>query len=187
MRWPAGFVMLRWRCPHALDLRRVDGTRFRVVIFTNLGHDHLDHHGDMEQYFRAKARLFTPAFTDLAVINVDDPYGQRLADDVEAMQVEGRQPVRVIRVSIADAADLHLDGPVATFTWRGLPVALHLAGRYNVSNALGAATAAEAVGCDPIDIADALCAAEPPAAVSSWSTSGSRSKWPSTTPTPPTR
>ncbi len=147
---------------HALDLHRVDGTRFRVVIFTNLGHDHLDHHGNMEQYFRAKARLFTPAFTELAVINVDDPYGQRLADDVETMHLEGSQQMQVIRVSIADAENLSLDGPVANFTWRGLPVALHLAGRYNVLNALGAAAAAAAVGCDPVDIADALCAAEPP-------------------------
>ena len=142
---------------HALDLHRVDGTRFRVAIFTNLGHDHLDFHGDLEQYFEAKARLFTSTFTEVAVINVDDPYGRRLADEVEAAQ-----DVEVVRVSLADAVGLRIEGPVAEFEWRGLPVALHLAGRYNVLNALGAATAALVVGCDPVDIADALSAAEPP-------------------------
>jgi UDP-N-acetylmuramoyl-L-alanyl-D-glutamate--2,6-diaminopimelate ligase len=76
---------------HGLALRRVDGTRFRVVMFTNLTQDHLDFHGDMDSYFAAKARLFTPAFADIAVINVDDPHGRRLADDT---------PLDVIAVSL---------------------------------------------------------------------------------------
>src|SRR5690606_9474189 len=49
---------------HALDLHRVDGTRFRVAVFTNLSRDHLDHHVDMAAYFQAKARLFGPDLTD---------------------------------------------------------------------------------------------------------------------------
>ncbi|MDA3039419.1 MAG: UDP-N-acetylmuramoyl-L-alanyl-D-glutamate--2,6-diaminopimelate ligase [Actinomycetota bacterium] len=142
---------------HALDLHRVDGTRFSVAIFTNLGHDHLDHHGDLERYFEAKARLFSSAFTAVAVINVDDPYGLRLADETDRTG-----DVEVVRVSSSDAVGLHLDGPEAQFEWRGVQVALHLAGRHNVLNALVAAAAAAVVGCDPVDIADALCAAKPP-------------------------
>ncbi len=48
---------------HALAMHRVDGTEFDAVVFTNLGHDHLDLHGSQEEYFRAKARLFSPEFS----------------------------------------------------------------------------------------------------------------------------
>jgi UDP-N-acetylmuramoyl-L-alanyl-D-glutamate--2,6-diaminopimelate ligase len=60
---------------HALAQSRVDGTHFKVACFTNLSHDHIDFHGSMSEYFAAKARLFTRAFTNRAVINLDDPAG----------------------------------------------------------------------------------------------------------------
>ena len=63
---------------HALAQHRVDGTWFSVVAFTNLSRDHLDFHGTMEAYFEVKARLFSPAFTDRAVVNLDNPYGRLL-------------------------------------------------------------------------------------------------------------
>lgn len=63
---------------HALDQGRVNGIRFDTVAFTNLTHEHLDYHGDMESYFNAKARLFTPEFAARAVIVVDDDAGRRL-------------------------------------------------------------------------------------------------------------
>ncbi|HVU72776.1 MAG TPA: UDP-N-acetylmuramoyl-L-alanyl-D-glutamate--2,6-diaminopimelate ligase [Mycobacteriales bacterium] len=72
---------------HALALGRVAGTRFAAALFTNLSQDHLDFHADMEDYFAAKAMLFTPAFTDLAVIDVADPWGARLADEVRGVEV----------------------------------------------------------------------------------------------------
>ena len=62
---------------HALELHRVDGTRFDVVGFTNFGHDHLDLHGSPEAYFRAKSALFTQSFSSRAVINVDSPLRAR--------------------------------------------------------------------------------------------------------------
>lgn len=69
---------------HALDLGRVRGIHFRVVAFTNLTQDHLDYHETLESYFDAKSRLFLdPDFRarePVAVINVDDPFGRRLAD-----------------------------------------------------------------------------------------------------------
>jgi UDP-N-acetylmuramoyl-L-alanyl-D-glutamate--2,6-diaminopimelate ligase len=68
---------------HALDLGRVRGLRFRAVAFTNLTQDHLDYHTTLEDYFAAKARLFVePEFTagrPAAVVNLDDPYGRRIA------------------------------------------------------------------------------------------------------------
>lgn len=71
---------------HALALRRVDGCRFKVGVFSNLSQDHLDFHRDMEDYFRAKERLFLPFSrgglqAESAAVNVDDPYGRRLASE----------------------------------------------------------------------------------------------------------
>ena len=68
---------------HALSQHRVTGARFRVVGFTNLTQDHLDFHGDMESYFQAKAKLFTPDFAELALVNIDDQYGARLHSDAQ--------------------------------------------------------------------------------------------------------
>ena len=71
---------LRWRCRRTPSAQhRVDGTRFAAAVFTNLSADHLDYHRTMEEYFKAKARLFEPSFTDVAVIDVDTPYGRLLA------------------------------------------------------------------------------------------------------------
>jgi UDP-N-acetylmuramoyl-L-alanyl-D-glutamate--2,6-diaminopimelate ligase len=76
---------------HALDLGRVLGVRFRVVAFTNLTQDHLDYHGDLESYFLAKKRLFCDEeylrHSPVAVINIDDPYGRRLAECCDASRL----------------------------------------------------------------------------------------------------
>ncbi len=63
---------------HALDQERVWGTKFDTVIFTNLSRDHLDYHKNMENYYRAKERLFTDYRYNLALVNSDDLYGKRL-------------------------------------------------------------------------------------------------------------
>ncbi len=64
---------------HALALHRVDAVRYDVAIFTNLSQDHLDFHRTMEEYFAAKAELFTPERAERAVVCVDDAWGRRLA------------------------------------------------------------------------------------------------------------
>lgn len=71
---------------HALAQHRVDGTVFRVAVFTNLTRDHLDFHGTMENYYRAKERLFTELLDEngSAVINTDDPFGRQLASRLRA-------------------------------------------------------------------------------------------------------
>ena len=83
--------MVRHRCvacamevsSHALAMRRVDGTRFAAAVFSNLTRDHLDYHQDMEHYFEAKRRLFgmLPPGAP-SILNVDDPWGRRLAETV---------------------------------------------------------------------------------------------------------
>jgi UDP-N-acetylmuramoyl-L-alanyl-D-glutamate--2,6-diaminopimelate ligase len=65
---------------HALEARRVSGTKFALVGFTNLTQDHLDFHGDMAAYFSAKSKLFTTEYSELGFINIDDDYGKLLFD-----------------------------------------------------------------------------------------------------------
>ncbi len=132
---------------HALAQHRVDGTWFSVVAFTNLSRDHLDFHGTMEAYFEVKARLFSPAFTDRAVVNLDNPYGRLLSDAAKV-------PTTGFSLDDLDALEV---GPAGSrFRWRGRPVDLQLAGRFNVSNALAAAESALALGLDPEAVADGL-------------------------------
>ncbi len=137
---------------HALALHRVDGTEFDAVVFTNLGHDHLDLHGSQEEYFRAKARLFSPDFASLGVINVDDPHGRLLADAVGSNDSE----FRVVAVSTGEVSDVHVDAASHRYRWKGLDVEVPIGGRFNVSNSLIALTTAVELGVAPAVAADAL-------------------------------
>jgi UDP-N-acetylmuramoyl-L-alanyl-D-glutamate--2,6-diaminopimelate ligase len=139
---------------HGLEMGRVDATRFAVGMFTNLSQDHLDFHGTMDAYFAAKARLFEPGVSEQAVICADDPWGRRLLD-----RLRDRGDVEVHPYRLADAADLSLTPAGAAFTWRDQRVELGLSGRFNVRNAVGAATAAVAVGVAPPVVARGLAAA----------------------------
>ncbi|HEX3316385.1 MAG TPA: UDP-N-acetylmuramoyl-L-alanyl-D-glutamate--2,6-diaminopimelate ligase, partial [Solirubrobacteraceae bacterium] len=126
---------------HALELHRADAIRWAVAIFTNLTQDHLDFHPDMEAYFAAKRRLFE-AGPRVAVINLDDPYGRRLAQEHPDAVTFG--------IDSADAA-LRASGVTfaltgSTFTVEGLELHTPLPGRFNVLNALGALAAARALG-----------------------------------------
>lgn len=135
---------------HALALRRVRATSFAVAVFTNLSHDHLDFHGDLDAYFAAKAELFTPAYARSAVVNLDDPRGRELA---------ARRLVPTSGYSLADAGDLVVETTRSRFTWHGISVELPFGGRFNVSNALAAATAGLALGISEDSIAAGLSAA----------------------------
>ncbi len=123
---------------HALALGRVDGIVFDVAVFTNLSQDHLDFHGTMEEYFEAKASLFGPGRARLAVVDVDDEHGNRLA-------VQAPVPVVTCSSHGAEADWTALDastGPEgSTFTVQGpsgerVRVAVQLPGAFNVANAL---------------------------------------------------
>ena len=125
---------------HALAQSRVMGCLFDVAVFTNLTQDHLDFHQDMEDYFAAKALLFSPDYLQgRAVINADNPYGQRL--------IEQLPPSQVWRYSVQDAADLwtsQLDyGPTGVSGVLHTPqgaVAFQspLVGQFNLENLLAA-------------------------------------------------
>jgi len=136
---------------HALDLHRVDGTRFRVAAFTNLGMDHLDHHGTIEAYFDAKAMLFTPALADFAVIDGRTRAGVDLAS---------RCGVPHVLIEPSSVVTLE-SGPHSTrFRWRDMVVDLPLGGVFNVANAVLAAEIAVVLGHDIVDVASAIAASE---------------------------
>jgi UDP-N-acetylmuramoyl-L-alanyl-D-glutamate--2,6-diaminopimelate ligase len=135
---------------HALVQARVEGIHFDVAVFTNLSHDHLDYHGTMESYFEAKAMLFTPSHALRGVVNVDDPWGQRLLE---------RARIPTIAVRHGDATDIVLRPGHSEFTWRGQRIVTPLTGAINVDNALLAAEAAlalEELELGPDEVARAL-------------------------------
>ncbi|MHB8506871.1 MAG: UDP-N-acetylmuramoyl-L-alanyl-D-glutamate--2,6-diaminopimelate ligase, partial [Acidimicrobiales bacterium] len=135
---------------HALDQDRVGGVHFAAGVLTNVTQDHLDYHGTMERYFEAKARLFEAGRSRLAVVNRDDPWGRRLAERLRG------GPVRVATFGLEDAASLRIDAGGSRFTWRGQPVRVLIGGRFNVANALAAATCAAELGVPPEQIASGL-------------------------------
>lgn len=142
---------------HALEMHRVDGLVFEVAVFTNLGRDHLDFHGNQEAYFAAKARLFEVDRCERAVVNTDDVHGRLLADTLEVpVQRFGVSQLGDLRRGSSDA----MRTTTSSFTWRGEAVTLPLAGRHNVSNALAAAEAAFALGVPTATVAEALARVE---------------------------
>jgi UDP-N-acetylmuramoyl-L-alanyl-D-glutamate--2,6-diaminopimelate ligase len=139
---------------HALALHRADAIHFEVALFTNLTQDHLDFHADMEEYFGAKRLLFEMG-PGTSIVNVDDPYGRRLAEEFDCVtfSVEGND-------APADfaAADVKFDAVGSRFTvdsassglrrafrpedgtslGETMEIRTALPGHFNVSNALGA-------------------------------------------------
>jgi len=136
---------------HALHQRRVLGCPFRVAVFTNLTQDHLDYHPTMEDYFEAKALLFSEDYLQgKAVINADDPYGRRLMERLDRDRVWSYS----IGDSTADlwASDLAY-GPTGVKGILHTPAgeaefSLPLVGQYNLSNLLAAVGAGLALGQD---------------------------------------
>jgi UDP-N-acetylmuramoyl-L-alanyl-D-glutamate--2,6-diaminopimelate ligase len=144
---------------HALVMGRVDGVVFDVAAFLNLGRDHLDFHTDEEDYYRAKAALFTPERARLALVGIDDEHGRRLASETGL-------PVRTFSTQGRDAdwtvADLRpgADGTTFRFLGPGVDVegGVPLPGAFNVSNALAAVAACGEAGLDAAAVARAIAA-----------------------------
>lgn len=138
---------------HSLALDRVEGISFAGATFSNLTHDHLDFHNDMENYFASKAKLFLQHLKSggHAAVNVDDPYGVRLAGQI----VRLRPDIRLVTFGSAASAQVH---PIKTaMSWEGIEVELatpwgtvnlgsKLTGTFNVSNLMAAASLALSFG-----------------------------------------
>ena len=140
---------------HALSLHRADAIHWSAAVFTNLTQDHLDFHADMEEYFLAKRRLFE-AGPEIAVVNVDDPYGARLARDFpRAIRIGLDAPDAQVRATAIEG-----DASGSAFSIDGLALRTTLPGRFNVLNALGAVVVARELGVDDAAIASGLAGAE---------------------------
>jgi UDP-N-acetylmuramoyl-L-alanyl-D-glutamate--2,6-diaminopimelate ligase len=126
---------------HALSLHRADAIHFEVALFTNLTQDHLDFHADMEDYFLAKRKLFETGGRMTRIVNVDDPYGRRLAEEFECVtfSAEGAE-------ADYSAREVEFDAHGASFSLGGMRLRTALPGHFNVANALGAFAVAEAMG-----------------------------------------
>ncbi|MEJ7633388.1 UDP-N-acetylmuramoyl-L-alanyl-D-glutamate--2,6-diaminopimelate ligase [Aeromicrobium sp.] len=145
---------------HALVQGRVDGFVFDVAVFLNLGRDHLDFHTDLEDYFLAKAALFTPQHARRAVINIDDPHGRRLREltplPVTTFSTDGSSAdwravnIRPHRVG----TDLEVLGPGGV----AIDLSVPLPGVFNVSNALAVIAALSEAGHDAGELAAGIAA-----------------------------
>jgi UDP-N-acetylmuramoyl-L-alanyl-D-glutamate--2,6-diaminopimelate ligase len=142
---------------HALALGRVDGVDFNVAVFTGLSQDHLDFHHTMDNYFEAKAQLFTEAHAEHAVICIDDDWGVKLA---------GRCELPTLTYSTTRKADWTAEDVVTssdgrvTFIAHGpakkVAVEIPLPGRFNVANALAAIATADLLALSEATAATSL-------------------------------
>lgn len=145
---------------HALDQGRVDNVPFDIGVFTNLTHDHLDYHADMQAYGEAKQRLFSQHRPAVAVINTDDAFGRQLADDMRAqMQVVSygmdlrHRPDLHAQITAADNAGLHL---TITTPQGSHHLTSSLLGAFNAQNLLAVWGCLAALGWQEQAICEAL-------------------------------
>ncbi|MDA8585653.1 UDP-N-acetylmuramoyl-L-alanyl-D-glutamate--2,6-diaminopimelate ligase [Rhodobacteraceae bacterium] len=146
---------------HGLQQRRIDGVRLRAAGFTNLSQDHLDYHADFEDYFSAKAGLFDRVLPEdgTAVINIDDPWGPRMADVAEDRGQDvltvGRSSAAVLQI-LGQRFDA--TGQELRFEWGGRihQVRMGLIGGFQAENALMAAGLCIATGADATETFDTM-------------------------------
>lgn len=155
--------MKRQNCTHAvleassqaLDQQRLFGVRFRCAVFTNLTPEHLDYHGSMEEYYRAKRRLFENC--DCAVVNIDDPWGARLTREISGKLITCSGAYPLADYQYSDIACLP-DGTEFTLRTRSgaFRIRTPLPGKHNVENSVCAAAAAIELGVAPRKVFAAL-------------------------------
>jgi UDP-N-acetylmuramoyl-L-alanyl-D-glutamate--2,6-diaminopimelate ligase len=130
---------------HGSALRRLDRVRFAALAFTNLSQDHLDFHRDLDDYFDAKRRLFAGEDAPPAAVNLADPHGRRLADELRGL---GRP---LVTYGFDDEAEIRPDeldlaAVPTTLTAGGIRLRTRLRGRFNVENVLAAVATARLLG-----------------------------------------
>ncbi|MFF3330801.1 UDP-N-acetylmuramoyl-L-alanyl-D-glutamate--2,6-diaminopimelate ligase [Streptomyces sp. NPDC002888] len=146
---------------HALVLGRVDGCVFDIAVFNNLSPEHMEFHSGMEDYFQAKAQLFTPKRSKLGVVNLDDEYGRRLAEEatvpVVTFSAEGH-PDADWRAEDVEVGPLDSTFTIVVPDGRRVTAKSPLAGPFNVANSLAAVVALACAGLDPQTAADGVAA-----------------------------
>jgi UDP-N-acetylmuramoyl-L-alanyl-D-glutamate--2,6-diaminopimelate ligase len=136
---------------HGLHQHRVDGLRYDRAVFTNLTQDRLDYHASMEEYFAAKARLFTPAMSQGAVVNHDSEQGRRLASTGLPTLTYGLDAGADVRATQVQTTALGI-----AFVVDGVRIDSTLRGLFNVENCLAAFATARSLGFDEAGAAEAI-------------------------------
>lgn len=137
---------------HGLDLGRLEGCCFDVGVFTNLTQDHLDYHGTFEEYYQAKKKLFTRLLpgsgkASAGVVNLDDPYGRRLVDEIVQIPLIGYGTSRECAVRSEEVSITPAGISAAIFTPAGtVKIRSALTGSFNLSNILAAVAVASRLG-----------------------------------------
>lgn len=158
-RWRGADALVMEVSSHALEQHRADGVIFDCAVFTNLTPEHLDYHQTLEQYFASKARLFRELLGNgKAVINLDDPFGERLCGEYPHSCSFGLNPKARVHPREYRAGR---DGIHAVITRNGAEfnVASELIGEFNVSNLLAAVAAADQLGIGAPAIVRGIAAA----------------------------
>lgn len=151
---------------HALDQQRVLGVKFKAAVFTNLTQDHMDYHAGMEDYFKAKGKLFMPPYAapdQVAIVNTDDAYGQRLAAELEEKgSSKGGLITYGLQKSPLSGQTCHLQGEIISCDRQGIKLGMKfhgnewqihspLVGNYNALNLLAVQALAISQGFEPGD------------------------------------
>jgi UDP-N-acetylmuramoyl-L-alanyl-D-glutamate--2,6-diaminopimelate ligase len=144
---------------HALEQKRVWGVSFDVAVFTNLSGEHLDYHPSMEGYFEAKRKLFYLNHKrSTAVVNWDDPWGQRLVAELPMTTVTfGLEPAAIVRAVKYAMTEEGLDAQVS-YPGGVMRIQSALVGRHNLYNLLAAVGSALALNVAPADIVRGIAA-----------------------------
>ena len=140
---------------HAITLKRIKGSHFSIVGFTNLSQDHLDFHGDMQSYFEAKAKLFTSEYAECGYINIDSEYGKKLSVQCEIPAVTIS---RLDKSATWHYSELHtslIGTKVSIWGAEGIVIesTTKLFGAYNLDNLLMAVAIAHASGVGQAELA----------------------------------
>jgi UDP-N-acetylmuramoyl-L-alanyl-D-glutamate--2,6-diaminopimelate ligase len=141
---------------HALTFNRVFGIKFDVAVFTNLTQDHLDFHGSMDNYFAAKALLFTPEFSKQAIICVDDDWGIKLAAQAKIPVVKIGANGDWQTSQAHSSSDGMTTQQIKINNSGAISISVNMLGSYNATNAACALAASELLGLPMADGLESL-------------------------------
>ncbi|MBQ8451338.1 MAG: UDP-N-acetylmuramoyl-L-alanyl-D-glutamate--2,6-diaminopimelate ligase [Clostridia bacterium] len=137
---------------HAIDLKKICGINFEIVVFTNLTEDHLDYFPSIEKYFETKRSLFSKAHAKFAILNADDEFGKRIISSIN---------MPFLTYAITEKATVKCDELVSELNFQKFKInneefTLNIAGRFNVFNCLAAISVAKVLGISYETIKKAL-------------------------------
>ena len=126
---------------HAIDQKRIEGINFNTVIFTNLSRDHIDYHGNMENYGETKAKLFLERQSKIKIINIDDSFGRSLIEHVEGEVISTSiEPINIEADKFISVTNYETNGSGFDIdmksSWGTFKTNVPLLGIFNIENVI---------------------------------------------------